>query len=180
VANDALILGLAGIATSGVLGPWAASRFAKRRQEQEFKHGLIAGDRGELRELVDAAAVALLDASYARGTAYASLITNGPSIGERDAETVKKMTEAGRQLDTLKERLAVRLTRTHPVAQTFFDANGAYFEAFKPVQRVANIGHDQTFPEEWKAFEAAGQVFEERREAFMDAAAEHIGSRLPQ
>lgn len=180
MANEALILGLAGIATSGVLGPWAASRLASSRQAREFEHDLASADRGELRDLVDRGAVALLDASYARGAAYASLVTHGRWIGERDPDAVSKMAVAGREMDTLKERLAIRLSGTHPLAEAFFAASAAYFDAFKPVQRVAAIGRDETFQDEWQAFSSAGTLFEERRTVFMDVAAQHIGSRLPE
>jgi hypothetical protein len=132
VANDALILGLAGIVTSGVLGPWVATNFARERQSQEFKHTLISGDRGELRELVDNAAVALNEASLARGEAAAGLMTHGRWIGERDPLTVQKMTKAGRELDMLQDRLAIRLRRTHSVTEAFHETHMAFYAAYKP------------------------------------------------
>jgi hypothetical protein len=41
------------------------------------------------------------------------------------------------------------------------------------------LGYDETFADRFREFDAAGELFEERRNAFMDVAADMIGSRLP-
>jgi integrase len=119
-------LGLAGILTSGTVGiaaPWVAYRFARKSQAAGHAHERDRADRAELRILIDEAAVALHTASYARGDAEVALMQHATKLGERRPDVMPAATAAGKALDELQERLAIRLGREHPAATAFGDAD---------------------------------------------------------
>jgi hypothetical protein len=59
MANTTLVIGVTGIVVSGIIGPGTAALISQRSQTNSFNRSLAAERRGELRALLDQAAVLL-------------------------------------------------------------------------------------------------------------------------
>ena len=93
------------------------------RQRAEMMHHRELTDLDDLRKLLDEAAVALHEAHYAAMAVQGVHTTHGNKLVEEARDAVYKVTAAGRSLDSLAARLAIRLGEGDRLSQTFDSAN---------------------------------------------------------
>lgn len=179
MADTALILGVTGVLTSGVIGPAVANRFAAARQRREFSHQRAMADREGLRELLDTATVALHTASYAQADARSAIMIHGKHLNEGAPKIGGQMSTAGEPLDALRERIFVRLGRDHPVAISFRETTESFLQLYRPVMLLWNGQEaDIKLIDTVREIDAAAGQFEKRRISFVDEVGVTVGVRL--
>jgi ribosomal protein L18 len=107
------------------------------------------------------------------------MTTHGVSIGDKWLEAVEGLVQPGQQLDALRERLAVRVTRDHPAAQAFAAANDAFVAVYSPISYLAKFGRDEgaeTLKESRQEVSAAAESFERHRHESMNQAVALVGA----
>lgn len=152
--------------------------FRSWEQRRGFKHERAMTDLGDLRALLDDAAVALHDANYSRRGIEVERMSEGTKLAERAAEQIARLGEIGKELDRLGERLAVRLGPDDDAVTQFRAADEAVQEvlhAARTPERFAELDVRAWHNE----FEAANTSFNDARAAFLEAAAERAGAKLP-
>lgn len=180
MADTALILGVTGVLTSGVVGPWVANRFAADRQRRELAHERSMTDRQELRGLLDEAANALHQASDARKAAESAVTSYGAAVGVKVPGLKDTMANAGKPLAAVRERILVRLGSRHPVSEAFRGVDEAFVALFAPVMYLCDHGMDEgsISSDTWNEVKQAAAAYEKHRSSFMDAVAAAVGVRL--
>ena len=169
MATDAVILGSLGIVTSGVLGPAAAARWARSRQEREFQHDLSTRRTDDLRRVLDDAAVLLgAGVTNLRLAAEASQSHHDPPPEVR---------EWASQVHLARERILLRLPEDSVVVSRYTEARdlltdrvGLALEADAGRPGAGETGDDlsaaiEQFEDRRSAFLAAGRALLEQRQA---------------
>lgn len=127
-------------------------------------------DRGDIRALLDEAAIALHEASYSIGAIRQSFMRHGATIGERDSDALVSVRDRGRALDVIRERLAVRLGRDSEAVQAFIRADEQMLDLFRAVTLLADLGDRQELRSTHEQLEKASEAFETSREQFLAVA----------
>lgn len=137
----------------------------REQHAQMLSHERHRDDLSEVRAMLDDAARALNNADHRRRDI----------IGDIENETKRRaLGEAGLGLDELKLRVALRFGREHEVTRTWEACADALLEVFGATQ----------FPELFELSDrsarlrVAGEAFEQRQPAFIDAATAHAGVDL--
>ncbi len=149
-----------------------------------LRHERALSDLDGLRALLDEAAVALHDTSYALVDAYSDLMRWGRWLFAEEERTASYRTlqARGKALDELAERLKVRLGRDHAVVEAFGNADQAALDAFRALGRIELEGGDDSPPEllteTHERLTTARANFNAARLAFLDAANKTAGAEL--
>lgn len=127
--SDAVVLGLAGIAVSGVLGPGVAAWWTHRRQVADHRHA----NRQEARDVMDDAARKLARAvrlNELMFQAWGDGHFAGSGKGEQALQAVMETVEEVRYTET---RLTLRLGRGHPVESAYITTTLVLTDQFNPL-----------------------------------------------
>jgi hypothetical protein len=170
VASDAVVIGSVGILTSGVVGPAVAARWARERQERDFRHDLELRHEEDLRGVLEHAAEIL-------GPGVTNLRRAVEAARERRAPP-DDVQEWARQVHLARERLLLRLSDSDAVV-------ARYTEARDLLTGLAELQADAHIParddEETSASEgsvnATIEQFEAKRSEFLAAARERLTVR---
>lgn len=142
--SDVVVLGVAGIVVSGVLGPAVASVLSRQADTRRFQRDQIAHHRDQLRDLVDDAAVLL-----ASGPTNLRLLREAPANSPDRANA----TEWLRDVFPIGQRLQLWLPSDH-----------AAVVAYERVREALVAAVDAVDPEQAMA------TFEDLRRRFLDEA----------
>ncbi len=112
----------------------AAIGFAVWQQHRGFVHTRVLADLADTRGVFDEAAMALHRASYARGRTQQAFLDHGEWLGECAADVMGEFGSAGKELDLIRERLAIRLGEDHETVQRVDAANAALRTALKALR----------------------------------------------
>lgn len=147
-AHSTLVVSIVGIVVSGVFGPWVVGSLAAKRELRRDRRTLAIARRDDLRGLLDEAAV-VLGAAVSHLRPLLAAQQNDEALPEGQKETLGSLKPLG-------QRICLRLDEKHEVVKTYEDA----CEALRAIQ-----GETESI-ERW---DAAVEVFETKRSAFMDA-----------
>jgi hypothetical protein len=184
VADTALILGLAGISGTvvvGVASPWIAAHFAGKQQERTFEHERTMRDAEELRAVLDDVAACLDACDEAMHAAFGRFIRWGRRIAEEEdgREKLERLGGPIQRLDRGTGRLAVRLGEHHPVKRAADEAQRAVRTFTDAIVNVAFMAEQADPTRERAEMERGRGDFGRARSAFVEAASAYAGSRLP-
>lgn len=143
MADTTLIAAVTGIAVAGVVGPGATAWANRRANRQQFQRDQAAKRRGDLRDLIDEAAVLL-----GVGATRIRMAKDAMAAG---ADEPAEASEWAVKVHLLKQRLLLRLPPHHHVMSRY----EAVLSALESIGRTE--GHE--YLEALKAFEAARDLF---------------------
>jgi hypothetical protein len=152
--SDVVVISIAGILTSGVLGPAAAARWARNRQSREFEHDRRTRRTDDLRLVLDNAAVSLGSGISRFRSAFEAEAAGAP--------VPASMAEWAERAHLADERLRLRLPTTHPVVITYEAARERLVEFAEMLDETQGKDPDRA--------EDARSAFESARGAFLGEA----------
>jgi hypothetical protein len=169
---------ITGIVVSGVVGPAVAARYAFRRSARDHEYARVLADRAELRTLLDDAEQAARQAGRLGETINGLFITHGRWTRERAGSQVDRFYEAGRAVDLQSGRLALRLTREHPVAKSYQDAFEGLLKVANAVGLAADLGEHANTREAYDAMKAGNSTFVAAHDRFLAGAQILVAAQL--
>jgi hypothetical protein len=162
--NDTLVISLAGILTSGVVGPWVGARWASTRQRDEFKNDWLSRRSDDLRGVLDEAATLL-----ASGASMFRRAAEARASGERIPDRIDEWSE---QAHLARERLRLRIRPDDPVISRYEAARERLIDYAKLLgQESGRVDPDGPALD---AFESARADFLEAARAALAKAPEYL------
>ena len=113
--SDALVLGLAGILASAVVGPAAAGWIARQKQKADHAHDIAR----ERREIVDGAARSVRRAQDAEGEMVRAWRNEIFPSDPKGMTTVRDLEAAVEDVQFHHDRIIIRFGRGHPIEASF-------------------------------------------------------------
>ncbi len=184
VADTALILGLAGIGGTVVVGiasPWIAASLAGKQQARALEHERTTRDEGELRAVLDEIVARLDDCGAAARTVQGRLVMHGRKIGQEQQGTdaIVAVGDANLVLGRTIGRLAIRLGNDHPVRRAALEASNAIGRVVGAAGNIAFMADEADLASHAAEVREGVEEFDRARRAFVDVASAYAGSRLP-
>jgi aspartate aminotransferase-like enzyme len=163
------------------------------RHRRSLQHARELADLESVRGVMDDAAAALHDATYAIDGVRAGVLQHGLGLFEDEGreKPFRAVRRAGERLDQLLERLKIRLGREHEAVKAFETADAAALEIFRSAELIKledrpTPGDDTAahhvadfLAEQRKRIDAEREEFGVSRDEFIDAAQRAAGADLP-
>jgi hypothetical protein len=146
--HSTLIVGVAGIVVSGLVGPSVAAAWVSHRENRRDHFSLIDSRRIDLRAVIDDSAK-LLGGAVPRVRQLVAAEEKGEPLPPGPADLLGELVPLG-------QRLQLRLPRDHEVVQFYEDACAG----------LRALAKERTSQER---FEEAAKKFEAQREVFLNA-----------
>ncbi|QEC49436.1 hypothetical protein FSW04_18910 [Baekduia soli] len=150
----------------------------RERHAAGLAHARELADVDDLRDLLDEAAVALHVAKYAASAARQKHTQLGASVGLKAARLIRQAWEAGRDLDAMAARLAVRLGPGDRLALTFAEANRWLLVFMRSIEMS---GLDDELNRGWSRVQSLNEAFkgfDGYVRDFESVAAARVGARM--
>jgi hypothetical protein len=184
VADTALILGLAGMASTlslGLAAPWLQSRFKVDEQTRAFEHERTMRDEEELRRVLDEVMTRLDECQTAMHVVFGRHLRWGRKFGE-DEEARSRLVELGeatQELRAVTGRLAVRLGVGHVLRLAAVEALNGALRFSAAVTEIAFMADQADLVALGAEIEQSQKEFSTARNEFIDLAVGFAGSRVP-
>lgn len=148
-----MIVGVAGIIVSGVVGPWVTVVAHRRSARRQFDLDQAATGRDRLRDVLDDAAVLL-----ARGATHLRHVRD-----EGNSHEVEEARDWAKEVSELSLRLRLRIPENDQIVLTY----DRVIDRFEEFARESNTAYD-----------AGLARFESARNEFLAAARYHLAQRI--
>jgi hypothetical protein len=169
---------IVGIIVAGIIGPWLTARWASGQQRRAQSHERALGDLQDLRAVLGKAGVALTEVEIAAASALAYLMAINKQgqnasheIQDSFARSVDEFWNGLHEARAAGEEIVIRLGKESPTVNEYARALAAMEEAGGLLAEEQPVTQERT--------DGLFKPFGTAREAFVNAAAEVVGSQLP-
>ncbi|WP_028065131.1 hypothetical protein [Solirubrobacter soli] len=145
------------------------------RLRLQLAHERAMTDLELLRALLDEAAVNLHEVDHTLTSLVVLRSRRGAATGDEPAPEIVRSLTLTKDLDRLKERLAVRLGRNHDAVKALNAAQYSLLQTMQAVDRAPNSAQEELE----EALSNAGARFLDARAEFLDAASNTAGVQIP-